>query len=119
MALFKRREAEPVPAKAPEHAVIVHFTLNGGDHGTEAQREAVFALEDRLIQAIDTAGVGEFDGNEFGGGEAVLYAYGPDAGALFAAMESHLRDFQPRPAFAILRFGEVADTDAVQRRVDI
>lgn len=118
MGLFKRRAPAPVMAKAPDHAVIVHFALNGGDYGTEAQREALFALEDRLIQAIDAAGAGEFDGNEFGGGEAVLYAYGPDASVLYAAMEPHLRDCEPRPAFAILRFGDVSDPEATQQRLD-
>jgi hypothetical protein len=92
MALFKRRAAAPPTAKTPEHAVIVHFALTGGDYGTEAQREAVFALEDQLIRAIDAAGVGEFDSNEFGGGEAVLYAYGAAPEILFLLMTQSRRD---------------------------
>ncbi|WP_406159019.1 hypothetical protein [Streptomyces canus] len=36
-----------------------------------------------MAAAVEEAGVGEVDGNEFGGGEVVLYAYGPDAQALF------------------------------------
>jgi hypothetical protein len=117
---FRRRMVERVvAAKTPEHAVIVHYSLTGTDHGTEAERERVFALEDELIAAIEAHGVGEFDGNEFGGGEAVLYAYGPNAERLFAAMESILRSLDARPAFAILRFGPATDADADERRVEL
>jgi hypothetical protein len=96
---------------AVEHAVIVHFKLTGDSFGSEEERAAIYALQGTLRNSIDTAGVGEFDGNEFGGGEAVLYAYGPDAGDLFKAMEPVLRDFSIRPAFAIVRYGDAGDGD--------
>lgn len=99
--------------------MIVHYSLAGGDMGTTAERETVFALEDRLIAAIEATASGEFDGNEFGGGEAVLYAYGADAEALFAAMEPTLRGFPARPAYATLRFGHASDASAPERRVDL
>jgi hypothetical protein len=37
---------------------------------------AVYDLQARLNQAIEAADVDEFDGNEFGDGQVVLYAYG-------------------------------------------
>ena len=99
---------------APEHAVLVTYpAVDSGD------REAVYALQRRLTDAIAAAGAGEFDGNEFGGGEVVLYAYGPDAARLFAAMEPHLRGFPGRPAHAVLRFGDADDPAAVERRIDL
>jgi len=36
--------------------------------------------------------VGEFDGNEFGEGECVWYMYGPDADALYRAVEGIIRE---------------------------
>lgn len=118
VGLFKRKK--PAAAKkSPDHAVIVHFKLSDDEHGTVEERESVFALEDQLERAIEGVAAGEFDGNEFGGGEAVLYAYGPDADALFAAMEAPLRAFPNRPAFAILRYGEATDATAPERRVAI
>ena len=102
-----------------EQAVIVHYSLAGSGFGSQTDREAVYALEERLRQAIEAHGVGEFDGNEFGGGEAVLYAYGPDAAALFDVMEEPLRAFPARPAYAILRFGSASDPTAVERRIDL
>lgn len=46
--------------------------------------------------------MGEFDGNEFGGGTVTLHAYGPNADALFAIMGPTLRELPFRPAHAIL-----------------
>jgi len=120
VGLFNRKKPEAASAKkAPEHAVIVHFKLSDDQHGTVEERESVFALEDELEHAIESMTAGEFDGNEFGGGEAVLYAYGPDADALFAAMEAPLRAFPARPAFVILRYGEPSDATATERRVEL
>ncbi|HEU4544459.1 MAG TPA: hypothetical protein VFR23_25235 [Jiangellaceae bacterium] len=84
MRLFKRKRAEPTAPKA-QHTVIVHYSLSDNEHGTVAEREAIFELEDRLLSVIDARGLGEFDGNEFDEGEAVLYCYGPDADRLSLA----------------------------------
>jgi hypothetical protein len=104
---------------SPEHAFIVRYSLSGTDFGTEQEGNAVRALEQHLTTAIESAAVGALDGHEFGGGEMVLYAYGPDATRLFAAMEPALRTLPARPAHAVLRFGEADDPAAVQQRVDL
>jgi hypothetical protein len=96
---------------ADEHAVIVHLKLGDDQYGSEDERSAVRTLKYALAAAIDSANAGEFDGDEFGGGEAVLYAYGPNAGVLFTAMEPALRDSSIRPAYAIVRYGAAADQD--------
>lgn len=59
-----------------QHAVIVKLAV------PLAPGFELYEVEDELIDAIDSAGVGEFDGNLLGGGEVVLYMYGPDADAL-------------------------------------
>lgn len=102
-----------------EHAVLVTYALCGDGFGAEDERKAIYALERRLVEAIEAADAGEFDGNEFGGGEVVLYAYGPDASRLFTAMEPQLRAFPMRPAHAVLRFGEADDPAAVERRIEL
>jgi hypothetical protein len=96
---------------ADEHAVIVHLKLGDDRYGSEDERTAVRTLQQTLATAINEAGAGEFDGNEFGGGEAVLYAYGPHAGDLFTAMEPALRDSSIRPAYAIVRHGTATDLE--------
>lgn len=104
---------------APEHAVIVRYPLTGGDFGEEQERQAIYDLASRLTDAIDAAEAGEFDGHEFGSGEAVLYAYGPDATRLLAAMEPQLRAFPTKPVHATLRFGEPDDPTAVEQHIDL
>jgi len=117
MARFRRKKQELPPSA--EHAVIAHFALSEDEFGTNAERETILALEDRLIEAIADVNAGEFDGDEFGAGEVVLYAYGPDADQLFNAMEPQLRAFTARPAFCILRYGEASDPAALERRIDL
>ena len=79
----------------------------------------VYEIEDQLIEAIEKAGVGEFDGNLMGPGEVVLYAYGPDADALFAVMEPILRTVPAREAYAVKRYGEPGDPDTRELRVEL
>ena len=89
-----------------EHAVVVTFTYAG------ANPDPLFALEDRLREAIDAGGVGEFDGNELASdlSDGTLYMYGPDAEALFKVVRPLLAEAECfRTAAATLRFGPPAD----------
>ncbi|MCX4649725.1 hypothetical protein [Streptomyces sp. NBC_01446] len=95
---------EPV---TPEQAVIAHYCLSDEQYGSPAERA--------LSAAVADAGVGEVDGNEFGGGEAVLYAYGADAEALFKIMEPTLRSLPFRPAHVVLR----RESREAESRVDL
>ena len=93
-----------------DHAVLVHITSLPADSGLDE-------IEDPLIEAIESARVGEFDGNEIGADGAVLYMYGPDADALFAAVEPSLRAAPLGPgSYALKRYG---DPGASESRVDL
>ncbi|MET8643481.1 hypothetical protein ABZX69_12495 [Streptomyces sp. NPDC004074] len=107
-----------LPETPPEHAVIARFHLGGDDLGERDQWSLVFAAERSAGAAVRAAGVGEVDGNEFGGGEVVIFAYGPDAKALYRAMEPHLRALPFRPAHVVLRYGEPAD-DVASERIEL
>jgi hypothetical protein len=101
-----------------EQAVIVHLPLSDDEFGSAEERETIFAFEDQIEQAIEKASAGEFDGNEFGGGECVLYMYGPDADRLLAAVEPLLRGFPPAVGgHAIKRYGTASDPGAKEVRV--
>lgn len=102
-----------------EHAVIARYRLTGEGFGEQGDRQTVREAEGRLAEAIERAGVGEFDGNEFGGGEVVLYAYGPDADALFGVLEPILRGIPFRPAHVLLRYGSASDASVAEARVDL
>lgn len=118
MGLFKRKSRSPAPP-APEHAVILHYALSNDEHGTSEERQAIFALEDRLANLIESQHLGAHDGNEFGGGQATIYCYGPDADRLFAGIESEVRAFPARPAQAYVRFGDASDSNAQERRIEL
>ena len=116
MPLFRSKKPQ---APSDQHAVITHLPLSDDEFGTGEEREAVFALEDRLTDAASALG-GEHDGNEFGDGEAVLYTYGPDADALFEAVRSCLADFPVRlGAFAVKRYGRADDSNAREEHVPL
>jgi hypothetical protein len=101
-----------------EHALIVHLALGNADFGTEADRAAIWALEDQLEAAIAAASAGEFDGDEFGQGECVLYFYGPNVDRLFAVVEPRLKSSPiASGGFAIKRYGGVSDLAATTARV--
>jgi hypothetical protein len=58
--------------------------------------------------------------NEFGAGEAVLYAYGPDADALIDAVRKSLTGFRVRAgAYAIKRYGRADDPNSTEERVEL
>jgi hypothetical protein len=73
-------------------AVIVH--LDGTGLSAEVYENYDLAsIEHTLVAVIQRDALGEFDGNEVGGGGATLYMYGPDAERLFSGIEATLRAY--------------------------
>jgi hypothetical protein len=100
--------------------VIVHLALAGGDAGSQDERERIMKLQDEVAAAIDAAGVGQFDGDEWGGGECVLYMYGPDADRLFDTVRAVVTKLPPRAgSFAIKRWGDAGDASAKEEKVSL
>ena len=123
MGLFSRLKAKTAGAPAElamaEQTVIARYQLSSGPTGTSIDLQSLATLEDRLIQAIGDAKAGEFDGNQFGANEVTLFAYGPDADRLYAAMEPILRAFPARPAQVLVRYGGFQDDQAPQHLIDL
>ncbi len=110
MPLFGRKKKQP-PEPPSQHAVLVHILAP-----SEGQL-SLDVIEDPLIEAIEAAGVGEFDGNLIGPDDAVLYMYGPDADRLFAAVEPTLRDARlPPGSYVVLQYG---GPGSEERRIDL
>ncbi len=88
------------------HAVMLHLRLSDEQFGSEEEGDDIHRMMDRLKQAILANDVGELDGDEFGGGECVVFMYGPDAGKLFSAIQPVLRNWPALVGgYAIKRFG--------------
>lgn len=91
---------------SPEQAVLVHLDARGLPQRVYDEYDVV-TLEDKLEEALSGKGVGEYDGNEFGEGEVVLYLYGPDAERLFSVIEGALRGYPLcQSARVVIRGGE-------------
>ncbi|GAA0282967.1 hypothetical protein GCM10009539_83730 [Cryptosporangium japonicum] len=116
MGFFSRKNPFAM-ADVSEHVVVARFRLEAGPSGTATNLHNVYALEEQLASAIETAGAGEFEPPQFGDDELVLSAYGPDANRLFAAMEPALRSFPARPASVLLRYGAYDDPNAAEQLV--
>lgn len=102
-----------------EHALLVYLKLSDDGIGTFEERNQIQELSDRLEAAIDDHIAGEFDGDEFSEGQCTLFMYGPDADALFAAIEPLLRDSPlSSGGHVIKRYGDVSDANAIEVRVD-
>jgi hypothetical protein len=71
---------------ADQHAVTVWIRLSDAELTSEREALRVFALEDRVMAAIDTDGVGTYDTNDLERGFFRMHAYGPDAERLAAVI---------------------------------
>ena len=78
--------ADDVSEPAPERDLLVVLRLSDRKTGTDEERDQIEALADRLHEALQEAGVGECDGDEYGGGEATLFFCGPDEDAMLGVL---------------------------------
>ena len=103
-----------------EHAVIVHLRLDDDRFGSVEKRESIFELQDALKDAIDEAEAGEFDGDEFGQGECILFMYGPNADVLFDTVKPLLvKSPHAKGGFVIKRYGAATDSKAREVKIEL
>lgn len=103
-----------------QHAVLIYLKLSDSKFGTAEERDAIHALSDSLEAEIKKANVGEFDGDEFGQGQCTLFMYGPDADALFQAVDSIIRNSPlSKGGHVIKRYGDAGDTNAKTERLQL
>jgi hypothetical protein len=84
--------------------------LSDGKFGTSEEVSSINELSEILEAAIEEHEAGEFDGDEFGGGVARFFMYGPDADKLFDAIKQPLLDSPlSRGGYAVKRYGPPED----------
>lgn len=87
-------------------AVIVRLRLSDDEFGEWEEREAAYAVEDRLIEAFEACDAGSVDGHEFGAGFATIYVYGPSADRMAAIVLATVTGAQHRAGSVLIkRFG--------------
>lgn len=88
-------------------SMSVSFQLSNTNHGTNEEREKMQEFAEALEGILKACKVGQYDGDEFGGGVANLYFYGPSADQLWQGIEEEVRSNAPLPALqAILLYGD-------------
>jgi hypothetical protein len=113
--LFRRKRKQP----SGDQSVILHIPLSDAEFGEPDEREDMYRLEDVLEEAVVAVG-GEVDGHEFGGGETLIFIYGPDADNLLEVVQQNLGDFDiPEGTFALKRYGGADNPDAREERVPL
>ena len=118
MSIFKRFSniLEKPAITDSDHSVIIQF-----DYPYD-ELDELFALDQRLDDAITASQAGVYDGHELqiGGTDARLYMYGPNAETLFKAVQPILKqtDYM-KGAVAYLRFGGSLQQNAKTIEVEL
>lgn len=74
-----------------EQDLLVVLKLSNRQMGTHQERAQLEAFADELDALVQDAGVGEYDGDELGGGECTLFFCGPDTDKLLAVLVPALK----------------------------
>lgn len=84
-------DREPEADDGGEQDLLVVLPLGNRHMGTQAERQAIEAFAEQLATAIEQAGVGEYDGDELGGGQCTLFFCGPDVEGLISVLRPLLQ----------------------------
>ena len=76
---------------AEERDLLVVLRLSNRQMGTNEERIAIALLADELAAGVEEAGVGEYDGDEYGGGECILFFCGPNEVNLLGFLRTQLQ----------------------------
>jgi hypothetical protein len=106
-------------AVAEEQDLLVVLRLSNRLMGVHSERQAIEAFADELEQAITEAGVGEYDGDEIGGGECVLFFCGPDIDALLTVLQPLLKRSPLCRGGHLVRMVTAADGSCERQRIPL
>ena len=98
---------QPTPQE-PKEWIVVNFRLSTGqEFGSTDERALVHQFTQRLAALIEESKAGNYDGDEYGGGQGALYMYGPDADRLFEVVSPLLSAWELlKGGHVIKRYGE-------------
>jgi hypothetical protein len=99
-----------------EQDLLLVFPLAKGQMGTNQERQALELLADDLDAAVQAAGVGEYDGDEYGGGECTFFFCGPDVEQLLAVVRPLVKRSPLSRGAAFVRMVQAADGSFAQQR---
>jgi hypothetical protein len=77
--------------QAEEQDLLVVLKLSNNQMGTHTERQEIEALADQLAAMLEDSELGEYDGEEIGGGECTLFFCGPDPDRLLTELRPVLK----------------------------
>lgn len=102
-----------------ERDLLVVLRLSNRQMGTASERAEISLIADEITRAVEAEGVGEYDGEEYGGGECILFFCGPDEDALLGL----LRPLLQRSAYArgahFVRLVESQDGNMIREKIPV
>ena len=99
-----------------DEMVKLCLPLSDAKLGSSDDHAALLLLEDRLADAVETAGVGDCDGNQIGKGLYEVFFYGPSADALLEVIRPILaQNTIPAGSSLVARRG----SDETEERIDL
>lgn len=87
-------------------AVTVLLRLNDPELANGREQAAVYALEDRLMRALDESGAGTHEGNDLDRGFLRITLVGPDADRIVEVIRPLLSEAAPGSYLALRRGAE-------------
>jgi hypothetical protein len=106
-------------SEAEEQDLLVVLRLSNRQMGWNDERQEIGAFADELEAAVLAAGVGEFDGDEVGGGEALLFFCGPDLDALIAVLRPLLHRSRLARGACFVRLVEGPDGEMRREQLNV
>jgi len=117
------RTNDPEPAddlaEAEELDLLVVLKLSNRMMGVQSERQEIEAFAAQLEDAVTEAGVGEYDGDELGGGECILFFCGPDIERLIAVLHPMLKRSPMCRGGYFVRMVEGEGGEMVRQRIPI
>lgn len=102
-----------------EQDLLVVLKLSNRSLGTAAERMAIEEFGEQLEAALQEAAAGEYDGDEIGGGECILFFAGPDVDRMIAVLRPLLTHSPQGRGACFVRMVPGADGQPVQQRIPV
>lgn len=102
-----------------ERDLLIVLPLSNRLMGTNEERAEIAMLADRLERAVVDAGLGEYDGDEYGGGECILFFCGPDEMELIGFLRPLLQRTRFARGAQFVRLVEGADGEMRREKISV
>ena len=102
-----------------ERDLLVVLRLSNRQIGTAGERAEISLIADEITRAVEAEGVGEYDGEEYGGGECILFFCGPDEDALLGLLRPLLQRSGYARGAHFVRLVESQDGNMIREKIPV